>query len=257
MRWISRFRGWLATTSERKATNSALVCRGAVFPITSPDRVFNAANKRKSPVPVVLKAVTFGASRRQREHRFASVERLNSCFFINTKDRCMLGRIHVEADHIRGLLFEIGVVRHHVAFESMRLKSSSLPNSRHHHVIHTEVFRELSGGPMARAVRWLSSCPIKNSSLQFRRSFLGSLASMSRVQSRQAVFFEALLPSTDVAPIATEGFRERRIRFSLRQTKYEPRSPNVFRWQGSRPRTPSEFAAFMGRKNESSLGEHA
>ena len=84
-----------------------------------------------------------------------------------------------------------------------RVSPSSLPNSRHHHVIHTEVFRELSGDPMARAVRWLSSCPIKNSSLQFRRSFLGSLASMSRVQSRQAVFFEALLPSTDVAPIAT------------------------------------------------------
>ena len=38
---------------------------------------------------------------------------------------------------------------------------------------------------------------------------------MSRVQSRQSVLFEALLPSTDVAPITPEGFRERRIGFSF------------------------------------------
>ena len=91
LRWISRVRGWLATTSERKATNSALVCREAVFPITSPDRVVQCGVQRKSSVAVVLKAVTFGASRRQREHRFASVQRLNSCFFINTKDHCVAG----------------------------------------------------------------------------------------------------------------------------------------------------------------------
>ena len=169
----------------------------------------------------------------------------------------MLGRIHVEADHIGGLLFEVGIVGHHVAFESMRLKSSSLPNSRHHHVIDTEVFREPSGAPMARAVRWRSSCPLQNSSLEFRRSFLGSFTSMSRVQSRQSVLFEALLPSTDVAPITPEGFRERRIGFSLRQTKYESRTPNVFGWQHSRARTPLEFAAFMGRNNESLVDGHA
>ena len=80
---------------------------------------------------------------------------------------------------------------------------------------------------------------------------------MSRVQSRQSVFFEALFPSTDVAPIAPEGFRERRIGFSLRQTKYESRTPNVFGWQRSRTRTPLEFAAFMGRNNESSVDRHA
>ena len=76
---------------------------------------------------------------------------------------------------------------------------------------------------------------------------------MSRVQSRQSVLFEAFLPSTDVAPITPEGFRERRIGFSLRQTKYESRTPNVFGWQHSRARTPLEFAAFMGRNNESWL----
>ena len=35
--------------AERKATNSALVCREAVFPITSPDRVLSAAYNERVP----------------------------------------------------------------------------------------------------------------------------------------------------------------------------------------------------------------
>ena len=80
---------------------------------------------------------------------------------------------------------------------------------------------------------------------------------MSRVDSQQLVLFETLSPSTDVAPIAPEGFRERRIGFSLRQTKYESCTPNVFGWQRSRARTPLEFAAFMGRNDESLFDGHA
>jgi hypothetical protein len=205
--------------------------------------------QRESSVPVVLKAVTFSASRRQWEHGVAAVECLNRRFLINAKNRRMLGRIYVEPDDVGRLSLEIRVVRHHVMFESMGLKAGPLPNSGNHHVTDTKVFRELPGSPMSRAVWWLSTSPLQNPSLRFRGPFLGLLTWMARVQPGQPTFFEARFPSANVAPITAEGFRKRRIRLSVRQTKNQPGPPNVFGRQGSRPCAPFEFTSFMGSKN--------
>ena len=49
MTWISRRRGWDATTSARNSTKAALVCRGTVCPTILPVRVLSAANIESVP----------------------------------------------------------------------------------------------------------------------------------------------------------------------------------------------------------------
>src|SRR5688572_26567127 len=60
----------------RNATNVALVWRGTVCASTSPERVFDAANKDSVRVAVILKPVVFRTSRRQRQDRNHPIQRV-------------------------------------------------------------------------------------------------------------------------------------------------------------------------------------
>jgi hypothetical protein len=53
--------------------------------------------------------VSLGAAGRQRQHGIQSVERLNRRFLVDREDHRVIGRIHVQADHLRGSGFEVGI----------------------------------------------------------------------------------------------------------------------------------------------------
>src|SRR5437764_12831223 len=121
--------------SPRNSTNAALVCRGTVWPRTSPDCVFSAGEERQRAVPVVLEAVSLGASGRERQHRVETVERLNGRFLVNGEDRRVVRRIDIQTDHVGGLRLEVGIVRLHVALEAVGLETRALPGLRDEGVI--------------------------------------------------------------------------------------------------------------------------
>ena len=73
--------------SPRNSTNAALVCRGTVWPRTSPDWAFERGEQRERAVAVILEAVTLGAARRQRQHGIEAVERLNGRLLVHGEDR--------------------------------------------------------------------------------------------------------------------------------------------------------------------------
>lgn len=56
----------------------------------------------------ILEAVTFGASRGQRQHGVQAVEGLDGCLLVRREDDGVLGRIQVEADHVGGLSSNCG-----------------------------------------------------------------------------------------------------------------------------------------------------
>ena len=64
----------------------------------------------------------------------------------------MVGGIDIQADHVGGLRFEVGIVRLHVALESMGLKAGALPSFRDEVVMNLQHAAEFPGTPVRTAV---------------------------------------------------------------------------------------------------------
>jgi hypothetical protein len=61
-------------------------------------------------VAVVLEAVAFGASRRERQDGIKTIQGLNGGLLIDAERGCGLGRVQVEAEDVGGFGFELGAV---------------------------------------------------------------------------------------------------------------------------------------------------
>ena len=127
--WISRSRRCDETICSRNATNSSLVWRSAVLPMTAPVCGLQGGVERERPVADVLEAVSLGAAGRQRQNGIAAVEGLNRGLFIDAEDGRMLRRIQIQPDDLRRLLLEIGIGRSQVALQSMRLQAGPFPRA--------------------------------------------------------------------------------------------------------------------------------
>src|SRR5512134_2540506 len=77
--------------------------------------------QRQRPMPVGLEAVALQATWAHWQHRIQAIQRLDRCFLVNAKHRGMLRRIEVKPNHVGGLLFEVRIVRAHVALDTVRL----------------------------------------------------------------------------------------------------------------------------------------
>lgn len=108
--------------------------------------------QRERPVPLVLEAVPLGAARRQRQHGIEAVEGLDRRFLIHREHGRVVGRIHVQPDHVRRFGFEIGIIRLHVALEPMRLQARALPRLRDQIVMNPEQATQLADTPVRTAV---------------------------------------------------------------------------------------------------------
>ncbi len=59
---------------------------------------------------VVLEAVAFGASRRERQDGIKTIQGLNGGLLIDAEHGCVLGRVQIEAEDVGGFGFELGAV---------------------------------------------------------------------------------------------------------------------------------------------------
>ena len=82
-------------------------------------------------VSVVLEAVTFGASRRERQDGIETIQGLNGGFLIDAEHGRVLRWVQIEAEDVGGFAFELGIVAGHVAFEAVRLQAGFLPDAMH------------------------------------------------------------------------------------------------------------------------------
>ena len=82
-------------------------------------------------MPVVLKAVMFGAAWRERQDGIETIQGLNGGLLIDTEHGRVLGRVQIEAEDVGRFGFEIGIIAGHVAFEAVRFQAGFLPNPMH------------------------------------------------------------------------------------------------------------------------------
>jgi hypothetical protein len=99
--------------------------------------------ERKGAVTVVLKAVSLGSSRRERQDRIQAVQSLDSAFFIHAKDCRIDWRLQIQADDVRSLGFKIRVVAGHVAPKAVGLQSSFGQNMGHSVMVGAKFGRQL------------------------------------------------------------------------------------------------------------------
>src|SRR5258707_15402722 len=171
--------------------------------------------ERQRAMAVVLEAVSFEATRAERQHGIKAIECLDMGLLVNAKHRCMLRRIEVQADHVGRLRLKVRVVGQHVATNALRFDPCSRPNSVYEHVAHAEVLPELARSPVRRAVGGLATGSGKDANLHPRRQHLGYFAQMSRVQTSQRVFEKTLLPTRHVGWTATQSLDDRVQRTSF------------------------------------------
>jgi hypothetical protein len=85
--------------------------------------------------------------------RGPAAERLNRRFLVDREHGGVIRRIHVQADHIRGFGFEVGIVGLHVAFKPMGLQPRALPRFGDEVVVNLQHATQLPRAPMRAAVR--------------------------------------------------------------------------------------------------------
>ncbi len=134
--------------SVRKATNSAEVCRAARLAEHLAGLGVEGGIQRERAVTKVFKAVSFGASRGQRQNRILAIQGLDRRPFIDAEHRRVRRRVQIQPNNVGRLLLEIRIVRGHVAFHAMRLQSVLTPHPRHHHVADIQTCTEFARAPM-------------------------------------------------------------------------------------------------------------
>ena len=75
---------------------------------------------------VILKTVALGASRRERQDRVETIQRLNGCLFIDAEYRGMVRRTKVETNNFGSLGLKLRIVAGHIAFQPVRFQASVL-----------------------------------------------------------------------------------------------------------------------------------
>jgi hypothetical protein len=79
--------------------------------------------QEEGSVPVILEAMTFGASGGERKDGIETIQGLNGGLLIDTEHRRVLWRTQIEAEDVGGFGFELGIVTGHVALQTVRGKT--------------------------------------------------------------------------------------------------------------------------------------
>ena len=146
---------------------------------------------------VVLEAVTFGASRRERQDGIETVQGLNGGLLIDAEHGRMLRRAQIKAEDVSGFAFEFRIVAGHVAFEAVRLESGLLPNPMHSVLADAQPGGQFAATPVRGPVAGFFPRGGQDAGAQSGSQHTGLLAGMIGVQSLESVLPEALFPAHD------------------------------------------------------------
>ena len=153
--------------------------------------------QRERSVPVVLKAVAFSASWRERQDGIETIQGLNGGLLIDAEHGRVLGRLQIEAEDISRFGFELGIVASHVAFEAVRFQAGFLPNPMHGVFADAQRGSQLAATPVRRPIAGFSPRGGQDEGVQSGSQYTGPLAGMIGVQSLQSMTPETLLPAND------------------------------------------------------------
>lgn len=200
-------------------------------------------------MPVVLEAVAFRPTRRQRQDRIQAVLRLYRRLLVGGKDGGVLRGIEIQPDDVRRLLIEVRVVREHVVLHPMRLEASA-PHTRDKHMTEAEHLRQFLGTPARTSVRRRLVRLREDPRFHGWRAHRRGLSPIARFQAGKSLHLKPLLPAHDVRWVAVDGVGDRFVRCATGQHQNDPGSPCIFRAPLAAPASSFEFDAFIRRHTQ-------
>ena len=199
---------------------------------------------------VVLEAVPLGAARRQRQDRIEPVERLDGRFLIDRKHGRVVGRIHIQPDHVCRFGLEVGIVRLHVALESMRLQTGAPPRFADEVVMNLQQPPEFARTPVRAAVGRRVTRLLQNARLHCRGQHRRLLAAILRLQPVESLREESLPPPVDVVPKARDRRFDRRVRRAIGEHENHPRTARVFGADLETSETTFQLSSFINGQRQ-------
>src|SRR5271166_3357770 len=197
---------------------------------------------------VVFKAVSFGAAGRKRQNRIQAIQRLDGTLFVDTEHRGAQWWLEVQANDIGRLLFKLRIGAGHVAAQSMGLDLGPRPHASNPAVRNAQMSSQLSGAPMSRTIGRGLFSRLQNPGFLADDLLRDNLATMPRIQTRQAFFNKSRFPPRyevlTTALLLTDGS----IRLPSRELKDYLRTPHFSCLHGSRSCHFSQFPPLMRRQ---------
>ncbi len=203
--------------------------------------------KRQRAVPEILKAMPFGSSRGERQHRTFAIQGLNMRLFIDAEHGSMRRRVQIQPDDISGLLLEVRIVRGHVALDPMGLQAVFAPHPHHHHVADTQLFSQLACRPVRRGARRVPGAP-QDLRLQLRGKDRCNLADVSAVEPRDPLLSESLAPTGHKSSAALNPLRGFIPRMAIGQEQDQTGSSGIFGPICPAVGSPSQFHTLRVRQ---------
>lgn len=205
--------------------------------------------ERERAVTLVLKTVSFGPPRGERQHRVQSIQRVDRSLLVNAEHCGMLRRVQIEANDDVGLAFRARIVRCHVRVEPLRLQRMLASHARDHHVRGAKLLGELRGTPVSGPVsRFALDSPFQDARLQGWCERLGVLPRVTREQPRQPFSLKALAPLIDERIIAIEFLADLCPRIALPKQQDQPCPARIIRTTGLAVCSTTQFHAFQIRQ---------
>src|SRR6185312_7691162 len=204
---------------------------------------------------VVLKAVPLGPPRGERQDRIEAIQSLDGGLLIHAENSCMLRRMQVQTNNVRGLLLEVRVIRSHIAIQPVGLEAVLAPHARDHHMRDTQVLGQLTGAPLCRAIRRLTlHRPFQNPSLQSWSERAGLLTGMATEKPRQTLLPKPLAPAIDEGVTAGQFAANLCPRITLLKQQNQACTARVIRSPGLARRSLTEFYVFFLRQFDRAHG---
>src|SRR5437016_13844746 len=101
---------------------------------------------------VILKAMPFGSSGRERQNRIEPIQGLDSAFLVDAENSGIGRRLEVKADDVGGLLFKLWIITDHVAAQTMGLQTDAPPSPVHSIVTNAQRFAQLARAPVGGTI---------------------------------------------------------------------------------------------------------
>jgi len=135
--------------------------------------------------------------------------------------------IQVQANHLRGLGLEVGIVGDEVPFQPMRLQSVLAPDALHGRERHVAQFRrEFAAAPVRGAIfRLVLERLVEHPRLQFGHRPYGRAARVQRHQPGKILKFKRLGPSRDEGVVAGQLGANAYPTFTVGPQQHATRAP--------------------------------
>ena len=131
--------------------------------------------QRECSLPVVLKAVAFGAAWRERQDGIETIQGLNGGLLIDAKHGRVLGRLQIKAEDVSRFAFELGIIAGPVAFEAVRFQAGFLPNPMHGVFADAQCGSQLAATPGCRPIAGFSPRGGQDAGAQSGSQYIGLL----------------------------------------------------------------------------------